>query len=560
MNYLYKLISMIILIFIISPIIQLTNFLSWSQVKSIIDTNKIIKIDVFESDNFATIDYNESFIVQNQNKLLNIKSYNDTNIKCTEDVQYKTVNFYTKFSKQINFENNVNNYTSTIKLKPINIFYKETFSNVLFSILKNLLITLLVSSILNFSVGNLTRGMTNNPGTLIKPEDLDVEIEMVIGLTETKKEIKQYIDYMKNRDKYEDMNVEIPRGLLFIGPPGCGKTFLAKCIAAEANVNFISVSGSDFHEMFVGVGAARIKSLFKVARANSPCIIFIDEIDSLGQKRAKNAYNSEGNSVLNKLLVEMDGFGDNENILIIAATNRHDTLDNALLRSGRFDRKLIFDKPNIEERQLLFKLYLKDKKIENELKQNKKIKILARQTAGLTGADIKNISNQAGIICIREKQDKIGYDHLNMAIDEIMIGNIKKERLMSKDEKERVAWHEAGHCLLGSLLKDSESPIKVSIIPRGQAALGYSMHQPNDKKLLLKEDLYSKIMVLFGGRIAEDLKFKTISTGAFDDFEKATEIAKLIVTKYCFNNVISIELNQTMQNYSHLSEQYKNTI
>ena len=212
--------------------------------------------------------------------------------------------------------------------------------------------------------------MTKNPGKLIKPEDLDVDIKNVIGLNDTKEEVLQYIDYMKNREQYLKMGVEIPRGLLFIGPPGCGKTYLAKCIAAEANVNFISLSGSDFHEMFVGVGAGRMKSLFRVARKNSPSIVFIDEIDSLGQKRAKMVNNSENNSVLNKLLVEMDGFENNDNVLLIGATNRHDTLDDALMRSGRFDRKLVFDKPNVEERRELFELYLKDKTLAEEMNED----------------------------------------------------------------------------------------------------------------------------------------------------------------------------------------------
>jgi len=415
-------------------------------------------------------------------------------------------------------------------------------------------------NVLNFSVSRLANGMTKNPGKLIKPEDLDVDIKNVIGLNDTKEEVLQYIDYMKNREQYLKMGVEIPRGLLFIGPPGCGKTYLAKCIAAEANVNFISLSGSDFHEMFVGVGAGRMKSLFRVARKNSPSIVFIDEIDSLGQKRSKMVNNSENNSVLNKLLVEMDGFENNDNVLLIGATNRHDTLDDALMRSGRFDRKLVFDKPNVEERRELFELYLKDKTLAEEMNEDDKLKILARQTAGLTGADIKTICNQGGIICIREKGDCINYKHLNKAIDEIMVGNEKKERLMSKEEKERVSYHEAGHCLLGCLLIQSEPPIKVSIIPRGVAALGYSMQQPNDKKLQLKEELYATIMVLFGGRIAESLKYGTVSTGAYDDYEKATMLAKMIVTKYCFDSYISINLQQSGYNMEHVSEDHKNKI
>jgi len=371
-------------------------------------------------------------------------------------------------------------------------------------------------------MSKFSNNLTKNPGKLIHPNEIQINLKSVIGQYNTKEEINQYIDYMTNRSKYVEMGVTIPRGLLFIGPPGCGKTYLAKCIASQANVSFISVTGSDFHEMFVGVGASRMKSLFATARSNSPCIIFIDEIDSLGMKRANNVYNSEGNSVLNKLLTEMDGFGNNENIMIIAATNRPETLDDALMRSGRFDRKLIFDRPNLDERKKLYELYLKDKKTAETLDDEKLLE-LSKHSASLTGADIKNVCNQGGIVCLRENRNKIEYSHLTKAIDEILVGNEKKERLMTEEEKERVAWHEAGHCLLGSLLKYSEPPIKVSIIPRGMAALGYSMQEPSDKKLHLEEEIYSKIMVLFGGRIAEDLKYGTISTGAYDDYEKATK-------------------------------------
>ena len=247
----------------------------------------------------------------------------------------------------------VENHLNQSNLEPIDIYYSESIINVMYSVIYNIVMVTMIMNVLNFSISRLSNGMTKNPGRLIQPHELKVDLKDVIGLTDTKEEIMQYIDYMKNRERYLKMGVEIPRGLLFVGPPGCGKTFLAKCIASAANVSFISVSGSDFHEMFVGVGASRMKSLFSVARQNSPSIIFIDEIDSLGQKRSTQVYNSEGNSVLNKLLVEMDGFDSNENILVIAATNRHDTLDDALMRSGRFDRKLVFDRPNVDERRVI---------------------------------------------------------------------------------------------------------------------------------------------------------------------------------------------------------------
>ena len=548
------------MLFIIYPMLQLGKFLSWNQVKILLDTNNISTINIIESDSQASINMNHSYFIQNQNEELFDKTLNISYAQCNETIGFTNIIFQTKFSRQKNFEDMVIKYLNESKLDNIDIYYSESIMNVIYSVMYNIIIVTVLMNVMNLSFSRLANGMTKNPGKLIKPEDLDVDIKDVIGLTDTKEEILQYIDYMKNREQYLKMGVEIPRGLLFIGPPGCGKTYLAKCIAAEAKVNFISLSGSDFHEMFVGVGAGRMKSLFNVARKNSPSIVFIDEIDSLGQKRSKMINNSENNSVLNKLLVEMDGFENNDNVLLIGATNRHDTLDNALMRSGRFDRKLVFDKPNVEERKEMFELYLKGKILADELTDENKLKILARLTAGLTGADIKTICNQGGIICIREKGDRINYKHLNKAIDEIMVGNEKKERLMSKEEKERVSYHEAGHCLLGSLLKQSEPPIKVSIIPRGVAALGYSMQQPNDKKLKLKEELYATIMVLFGGRIAESLQYGTVSTGAYDDYEKATMLAKLIVTKYCFDNFISVDLQQSGNNREHISENQKNKI
>ena len=558
MSLFKRILSIVTVLFVLYPLSQLGNFLSWNQVKKLLDTNNITSINIIESETTASLIFNTTYIIQNQNtETLN---NNITNDQCNETVSYKNKMFNTKFSHLTNFEDMVVKYLNRSKLDDIDIYYSESLVSVIYTILYNLIMITLIINILNFSSSNLVNGMTKNPGKLIKPEDLDVDMKDIIGLNDTKEEVLQYIDYMKNRDKYIKMGVEIPRGLLFIGPPGCGKTYLAKCIAAEANVNFIYLSGSDFHEMFVGVGAGRMKSLFKVARKNSPSIVFIDEIDSLGQKRSKMVNNSENNSVLNKLLVEMDGFENNDNVLLIGATNRHDTLDDALMRSGRFDRKLVFDKPNVEERKEMFELYLKGKTLAAELTDKDKLKMLARLTAGLTGADIKTICNQGGIICIREKEDHINYKHINKAIDEIMIGNEKKERLMSKEEKERVSYHEAGHCLLGCLLKQSEPPIKVSIIPRGIAALGYSMQQPNDKKLRLKEELYATIMVLFGGRIAENLQYGTVSTGAYDDYEKATNIAKLIVTKYCFNSYISINLQQSGYNMEHVSENHKNKI
>ena len=550
MAFIIKFLLYLIFGTIILPLFNNFNTVPWNTVANLLDSNNITSINIYENDNMATIFYNYSKMINHQNPVDDDILYYNMTPTCTVDYKYRLVHVDTRFSRNTFFEEKVNDYILMNNLTSVDMYYSKDFMSTLLSVIFNIFIVILIMSFLKMGMKRMTDGITDNPAKVIKPIEIEECMDDVIGMNEVKTEIKQYIDYMKNRTKYLKMNISIPRGLLFVGPPGCGKTFMAKSIASEANVSFMSVTGSDFHEMFVGVGASRMKSLFNTARKNSPCIIFIDEIDSIGGKRSNNVYNSEGNSVLNKLLTEMDGFEMNENIMVIAATNRVDTLDSALLRSGRFDRKLVFDKPNIEERKRLFKLYLKDKKKE----KNIDIMKLARQTASLTGADIKTICNQAGIICIRKKQNYINYEHINSAIDEIMIGNIKKERLLTDEEKERVAYHEAGHCLLSSMLKNCDAPIKVSIIPRGVAALGYSMQQPSDKKLIIEKELYAKIMVLFGGRIAEEIKYDSISTGAYDDYEKATEIAKMIVTKYCFGTFMSIN------DITHLGEKQKNDI
>jgi len=380
---------------------------------------------------------------------------------------------------------------------------------------------------------------------------IDVDFNDIIGLNEIKQDLKQYIDMIKNRDKYINCGAKIPKGLLFTGPPGTGKTLLAKAIAGEAETSFINISGSDFIEKYVGVGAKRIKKLFELARKNSPCIIFIDEIDSIGKKR--NSVNSEGqeySQTINKLLCEMDGFNENDNILIIAATNMKQILDPALTRSGRFDRNIVFDIPNIDERKKLFKLYLNKIKISKDIEKNfnKTCSKLAKITSGLSAADIANVVNQSIIIHLKNnKETGTTFKNLEQAIEEILVGVKKKERLMTKEEKNIVAHHEAGHALVAYLLKNTTPPIKVSIIPRGEAALGYAQQELNDKKLYSKDELYDKMCVLLGGRIAEEIIFNKITTGAYDDIEKLTKLSLDIVSKYGMSEIgiINYDFNDT---------------
>ncbi len=346
-------------------------------------------------------------------------------------------------------------------------------------------------------------------------------LKKVIGLESVKEEIKYYMDFINNKSKYKEWEVNLPKGILLAGPPGTGKTLLVKTMADNLNIPIESMSGSEFVEMYVGVGASRVRKLFAKAKKHDKCIIFIDEIDAIGKKRGFDN-NSERDNTLNQLLVEMDGFDETTNIIIFAATNLVKKLDSALTRSGRFDKKVYFDAPNFKERREMFKLYLEDIKLPMHLS----FEILSERGAGLTGADIATICNQAKINAIQGKQllSTLREEDLQEAIDEIMIGREKRERTMTKEERERVSHHEAGHALMGYLLKDCTHPIKVSIVPRGEAALGFSQQKNENKKLFKENTILSRIAILLGGRTAEKIIYNNVSTGAADDIEKASSL------------------------------------
>ena len=346
-------------------------------------------------------------------------------------------------------------------------------------------------------------------------------LKNVIGLESVKEEIKYYMDFINNKSKYTEWEVKLPKGILLAGPPGTGKTLLVKTMADNLNIPIESMSGSEFVEMYVGVGAARVRKLFAKAKKHKKCIIFIDEIDAIGRKRGFDN-NSERDSTLNQLLVEMDGFDKTTNIMVFAATNLVKKLDNALTRSGRFDKKVYFDPPNFKERKEMFKLYLEDIKLPIHLS----FEILSERGAGLTGADIATICNQAKINAIQGNQllSTLREEDLQEAIDEIMIGREKRERTMTKEERERVSHHEAGHALMGFLLRDCTHPIKVSIVPRGEAALGFSQQKNENKKLFKENTILSRIAILLGGRTAEKIIYNNVSTGAADDIEKASSL------------------------------------
>ncbi|MEJ7627639.1 MAG: ATP-dependent zinc metalloprotease FtsH [Ferruginibacter sp.] len=358
----------------------------------------------------------------------------------------------------------------------------------------------------------------------------------VAGLDEAKVEVMEIVDFLKNPKKYTALGGKIPKGALLVGPPGTGKTLLAKAVAGEAQVPFFSLSGSDFVEMFVGVGASRVRDLFKQAREKAPCIIFIDEIDAIGRARGKNVMmsNDERENTLNQLLVEMDGFGTDLGIIILAATNRPDVLDNALLRPGRFDRQITIDRPDLVGREAIFKVHLVPIKISQKLDIHK----LAEQTPGFAGADIANVCNEAALIAARKNKEAVDMSDFQDAIDRVIGGLEKKNKIISPEEKEIIAYHEAGHAICGWYLEHAYPLLKVTIVPRGSAALGYAQYTPKEQYLYNTDQLIDQICMTLGGRASEDIFFGKISTGASNDLQQITKIAYSMVTVYGMNDKV----------------------
>ncbi|MGZ3774086.1 MAG: ATP-dependent zinc metalloprotease FtsH [Pseudobdellovibrionaceae bacterium] len=368
--------------------------------------------------------------------------------------------------------------------------------------------------------------------------DVKTSFEDVAGVDESKEELREVVQFLRNPSEYERLGARMPKGILLIGPPGTGKTLLAKAVAGEAQVPFFSISGSEFVELFVGVGAARVRDLFEQARQKAPCIIFIDELDALGKVRAPGVMSGghdEKEQTLNQLLAELDGFDTKSGVIILAATNRPEVLDPALLRSGRFDRQILVDKPDKKGREEILKVHLK--KISTQANLN--IEIIASLTSGFTGADLANLVNEAALVATRRKSTVVAEEDFLAAIERIVAGLEKRNRLLNVQERKIVAYHEMGHALIGCILPGTERVQKVSIIPRGVGSLGYTIQRPlEDRYLMTRQELLNKISILMGGRMAESIVFGEISTGAADDLVKATNIAEALVTKYGMSPVI----------------------
>jgi len=366
---------------------------------------------------------------------------------------------------------------------------------------------------------------------------VNVTFADVAGLNEAKVEVMEVVDFLKNPKKYTALGGKIPKGVLLVGPPGTGKTLLAKAVAGEAGVPFFSISGSDFVEMFVGVGASRVRDLFKQAREKAPCIVFIDEIDAIGRARGKNAMqggNDERENTLNQLLVEMDGFSTDKGVILMAATNRPDILDSALLRPGRFDRQIGIDPPDLLGREEIFRVHLRSIKIGPDVIAS----VLSEMTPGFAGADIANICNEAALIAARRNKTEVDLDDFNYALDRVIGGLEKKNKLISPKEKEIIAFHEAGHAICGWFLEHASPLVKVTIVPRGMGTLGYAQYLPKDEYIIRTEQLLDRMCMTLGGRAAEKIVFNKISTGAQNDLDQVTKMAYGMVTVYGMNKTV----------------------
>ena len=366
---------------------------------------------------------------------------------------------------------------------------------------------------------------------------VNVTFKDVAGLDEAKEEVMEVVDFLKNPKKYTSLGGKIPKGVLLIGPPGTGKTLLAKAVAGEAGVPFFSISGSDFVEMFVGVGASRVRDLFKQAREKAPCIVFIDEIDAIGRARGKGQMqggNDERENTLNQLLVEMDGFSTDKGVILMAATNRHDVLDSALMRPGRFDRQIGIDRPDLVGREAIFKVHLNNIKINDGVQPY----TLAEMTPGFAGADIANICNEAALVAARRNKKSVDMDDFNYALDRVIGGLEKKNKIISPKEKEIIAYHEAGHAVCGWFLEHASPLVKVTIVPRGIGTLGYAQYLPKEEYITRTEALLDRMCMTFGGRAAEQIIFGKISTGAQSDLDQVTKMAYSMVTVFGMNEKV----------------------
>ncbi len=432
------------------------------------------------------------------------------------------------------------------KLSGHNIKYSGQVENTFFKTLFSWLIPIAIFYFIWFflmkrmqagAAGMMTLG--KNKAKLVGEHDIDTRFADVAGADEAKDELNEIVSFLTEPKRYQDLGGRMPKGILLVGPPGTGKTLLARAVAGEAGVPFFAISGSDFVEMFVGMGAARVRDLFTQAREKAPCIIFIDELDALGKARGAGmvAGHDEREQTLNQLLVEMDGFDGRKGVVIMAATNRPEVLDPALLRSGRFDRQVLVDRPDVNGRKAILEIHAKNIKLAEDVD----LTVIAQKTPGFSGADLANVVNEAALLAARKNKAAVSLTELDEAVDRLIGGLEKKNRVINPKEKKIVAYHEVGHALVAALTPECDAVHKISIVPRGLAALGYTQQRPTeDRYLMSRQELLSKIDVLLGGRVAEKIMFLDVTTGAHNDLQRATDIARAIVSEYGMGETLGL--------------------
>lgn len=506
-----------------SDVAQKTN---WDNVKVMIEKGDVQKIDIINKESaevFLKPDKVDAYAEQKEYKGLP-----------KQGPQF-VFNIGSLDYFQSDFESTLTQYKQNVPLS------FESRRNMWTDLLTGILPWILIIGVWIFIMRSMSRGQGGGQGGIFnvgkakaqvfdKDSSVNITFKDVAGLEEAKVEIMEIVDFLKNPNKYKELGGKIPKGALLVGPPGTGKTMLAKAVAGEANVPFFSISGSDFVEMFVGVGASRVRDLFRQAKEKAPCIVFIDEIDAIGRARGKNvgfSSNDERENTLNQLLTEMDGFGTNAGVIVLAATNRADILDKALMRAGRFDRQIEVGLPDVKEREEIFDVHLRPLKLDPELDRT----FLAKQTPGFSGADIANVCNEAALIAARHNKKYVSREDFLAAIDRIIGGLERKNKIISDEEKRVIAYHEAGHATVSWILENASPLIKVTIIPRGKS-LGAAWYLPEERQITTREQMMDELAAMLGGRVSEQINFGEVSTGALNDLERATKMAYAMVAYY----------------------------
>ena len=519
---------------------QSTKPLDWSRFVEMVKDGDVKKVEVINKE--------RAQVYLTDQALVEVKEGGKYHDAATSQFASTRSNYYFEILDAQEFKKDLEELqesgTTGAKIYPVAKKQEDYFSQ----ILSWLLPVFIIVAIWLFILRRMSGG-GSGPGSQIfnigkskatlfdKNTKVNVTFQDVAGLDEAKEEVMEVVDFLKNPKKYTALGGKIPKGVLLVGPPGTGKTLLAKAVAGEAGVPFFSISGSDFVEMFVGVGASRVRDLFKQAREKAPCIIFIDEIDAIGRARGKGAMqggNDERENTLNQLLVEMDGFSTDKGVILMAATNRPDVLDSALLRPGRFDRQIGIDRPDLKGRDAIFKVHLKNIKTGPDIKSH----VLAEMTPGFAGAEIANVCNEAALVAARRSKTAVDMDDFNHALDRVIGGLEKKNKIIAPHEKKIIAYHEAGHAICGWFLENASPLVKVTIVPRGVGTLGYAQYLPKEEYITRTEALLDRMCMTFGGRAAEKVVFDKISTGAQSDLDQATKMAYSMIAVFGMNEKV----------------------